>query len=422
VPDDRDDDRDHRGEGDRRGDDDHPPSGGLGPFAGLPLFGDLARLLSDQGPLNWEAARQFAMLAATGGRTEPNADPLVRLALIDLARVAELHVSEVSGLPLLGGGRPLDVATLTRGAWAQRTLDDYRPLYTELATSLGQRPTLADEAPDPMAAMMAGLSQLLAPAMMGMAVGSMVGRLAVRAFGEHDLPLPRPDRAELAVVPDTVDAFAAEWDLPRDDVRLWVIVHETAARSLYRVPHVREAVQSRVRAHVAAFRPDPAAIVDRLSSLDVEPSDLGDADAMAQLSAGLERLFSDPEVLLGAVRTPEQDALAPELDALVALVVGWIDHVVDRVGARLLGQPGRISEAVRRRRVEASPDDVFVERLLGLRLDRRHVERGRSFIEGVVERAGDDGLARLYRSERELPTPSELDAPGLWLARIDLPD
>ena len=41
---------------------------------------------------------------------------------------------------------------------------------------------------------------------------------------------------------------------------------------------------------------------------------------------------------------------------------------------------------------------------------------------GVVERGGDDQLARLWDSERELPTPAEVDAPGLWMARIDLPD
>jgi uncharacterized protein (DUF2342 family) len=43
-------------------------------------------------------------------------------------------------------------------------------------------------------------------------------------------------------------------------------------------------------------------------------------------------------------------------------------------------------------------------------------------VRGVVERAGDDGLARLWASARELPTPAEMAAPGLWLARIDLPD
>jgi uncharacterized protein (DUF2342 family) len=80
----------------------------------------------------------------------------------------------------------------------------------------------------------------------------------------------------------------------------------------------------------------------------------------------------------------------------------------------------RVAEAVRRRRVEADQSDVFVERLLGLTLSQDAVERGHDFVAGVLERQGD--LGRLWASPQELPTPAELDAPGLWLARIDLPD
>jgi uncharacterized protein (DUF2342 family) len=77
---------------------------------------------------------------------------------------------------------------------------------------------------------------------------------------------------------------------------------------------------------------------------------------------------------------------------------------------------------VRRRRVEADPSDRFVERLFGLELTQVAYDRGNGFVAGVVERAGDEGLARLWESDRTLPTPAELDAPGLWLARIDLPE
>jgi uncharacterized protein (DUF2342 family) len=153
--------------------------------------------------------------------------------------------------------------------------------------------------------------------------------------------------------------------------------------------------------------------MEKLGSLD-----MADDDPMRSL----EKAFGDPELLLGAVRTPEQDALQPHLDATLALVVGYVDHMVDRACARLLGTSNSISEAVRRRRIETSPEDLFVERLLGLRLDRYQVERGKSFVQGVVERGGDAALARLFVSDRELPTPNELDAPGLWLARLDLTD
>ena len=116
----------------------------------------------------------------------------------------------------------------------------------------------------------------------------------------------------------------------------------------------------------------------------------------------------------------EQEAQAPVLDAMIAAIIGYIDHAVDTVSASLLGGSSQISEAVRRRRVEASPSDTFVEQLLGLRLTRQQVERGHAFAAGVVERAGQDGLAALFAAAGNLPTPNELDAPGLWLARLNI--
>ena len=77
---------------------------------------------------------------------------------------------------------------------------------------------------------------------------------------------------------------------------------------------------------------------------------------------------------------------------------------------------------MRRRRVVAAPSDNFVERLFGLELTQAAYDRGNAFVSGVVERAGEEGLARLWEAERTLPTPAEIDAPGLWLARIELPE
>ncbi len=125
-------------------------------------------------------------------------------------------------------------------------------------------------------------------------------------------------------------------------------------------------------------------------------------------------------MLLGALESPAQRALQPRLDAVVAVVIGYVDHIVDEVGRGLVGSSGRIAEAVRRRRVEADASDAYVERLLGLTLGRAQVERGHAFVEGVLERAGQEGLGRLWSSEAVLPTPPEVDAPGLWLARIDI--
>lgn len=384
-------------------------AGGLGNlFGNLPMFGDLAKALSGQGPLNWEAARQFATLSSTGGTPEPNVDPRVRIAFSNLLPIAEMHVRDVTGFDT----PPASLELTTPGTWAQRTLDAYRPLFTELATSLGRQAdgSEADDATDPMLAMMAGLSQMMGPSMMGMAIGSMVGRLATRAFGQYDLPIPR-DTSTLLVIPGSVDAFAEEWGLPVDEMRLWVLAQELTGHAVYSHRAVRDVISALVRRHVGAFRQDPSGLAEKLGSLDVDGGDPMQA---------MQRALSDPEVLLGAVRSPEQIDLAPVLDAATAAVVGYVDYMVDAVAARLIGGGAlRIAEAVRRRRVEAGPEDVFIERLLGMHITSAQVQHGKAFIAGVVDRSGEAALGSLFTRDDGLPTPAELDAPGLWLARLE---
>lgn len=384
-------------------------SDGVNPFEGLPMFGEMARALSGQGPLNWDLARQFATLAANDPSQhpagEPNVDPMARIRLGELARIVELHVADITGCDVAFP----EVTAITRTAWATTTLDDYRPLFTELATSLGRRD---EPGGDPMAAMMANLAGLMAPAMMGMAVGSMVGRLAARSFGQYDLPIPR-ERHSIAVVAANVDAFAGEWELAADEMRLWVLAQELTAHAAFSAPALRSDYTALVRRHVGGFRPDPDAVGERLAELQ-------DVDA-ADPSSAMQRLLGDPTLLLGAVMSPDQQALAPTLDAAVASVVGYVDHVVDSIAVRVIGGDAlRIAEAIRRRRVEASPDQVFVERLLGLRITNEQVQRGKAFIGGVVDRVGERRLSDLFRSPGALPTPAEIDAPGLWIARLEI--
>ena len=302
---------------------------------------------------------------------------------------------------------------MTRSQWASGTLDAYRHLFTEMATALGA-PGADDDLPeaagDPMMAMMAGLSKMMAPAMLGMAVGSMVGHLATRAFGTHDLPIPRRPNS-VTLLPANIDAFATDWEIPQDEMRLWVLAHELAGHALFEADHLRDTLSDLVRRHVGGFRPDPNAVAERLGSLDADA-----ADPMAALQSAL----GDPEVLLGAVTSPAQLELRPRLDALVAVVVGYTDWIVDAVAVRVVGGNAlRIAEAVRRRRVETTASDSFVEQLLGIRLGEAQVARGKAFVQGVVDRAGDGGLRPLLELHDAVPTPAEVDAPGLWLARIE---
>jgi putative hydrolase len=371
-------------------------------------------MLTSQGPINWEFARQLALMTANEGEAEANPDPLARVRLEELLRVAELHVEQATGLPVAASGGLLTVQAVTRSDWALRTLQAWRPLLETLATALARS---AADAPmpdeltnDPMARLLGNLPQAMGPLLFGIQVGSMVGSLATRAMGQYDLPVPRPAGDQLLMVPVAIDGFAQDWSLPTDDVRLWVCLHEITHHAVLSRPHVRARLDELMTEYVNAFEPDASALEDRLASFD--PTDM----------SSLQQTFSNPEVLLGEMETPAQRAVMVPLQALLSAVVGYVDHVMDQVGLRLITSYGPLTEAMRRRRLDDGAGTRFVARLLGVSLDGAAYDRGTAFVAGVLERAGEEGLARLWHSAKELPTPAEIAAPGLWLARIDLPD
>ena len=395
--------------------DEHPdrdPFGG-NPFGAMPFFGDLARMMQSQGSLHWDSARQFAHSIAAIDGEMGNIEPTVRISYEHLSSLADMHVRDITGLELTNDGRPVRILPVTAAQWSQHSLDAYKPLFEHLATSLHPSKLPTDDTdPDPTAAMMQGLMSMMSPVMLGMAAGSLVGHLSQRSFGDYDLPIPRPTSDEIQVVSARIDSFGEDWSLDQEGLRLWVCVHQLTSHAVLRVPHIKEALADLLTSYAKTFRPDPDSLARALGDLED-----GSGDPTQQLQA----VFSRPELLLGAATTPEQQALVPRLDALVAVIVGYIDHAVDRAAARLIGPGSAVSEAVRRRRLEPSHSDQFVDQLLGLRIGRAQVDRGAAFVKGVIEREPEN-LSMLLQSAVNLPTPAELDAPGLWLARLSLTD
>ena len=396
------------------------PFGGS-PFEGMPIFGDLAKLFTAQGPVNWEVARQIGIWMATQGETEPNIDPLVRIRFEELARVAELHVADATGLSTSATGRSVTVRPVTRAEFATTTLEAYRPLFEQLAASL-QRIGVAgvdddesdasadDAAAAGMSELLGGLTQVMAPMMLGMQLGMMVGHLARRSLGQYDLPLPRPAIDELLALAANADEFAKDWSLPPDDVRLWLCLDVITHHAVMTRPHVRERLGELLSEYAGAFQPDPAGLEEKLG--DVDPSD----------PESLQQLFGDPENFFGTIESDEQRRVKRDLEALTSVIEGYVDNVMDRVGTKLIGSYGPLTEALRRRRVERNDGDRFVERLFGLELGQKQYDKGAAFVDGLVERVGDEALARLWAGRRELPTPAEIEAPGLYWERINLPD
>jgi putative hydrolase len=159
---------------------------------------------------------------------------------------------------------------------------------------------------------------------------------------------------------------------------------------------------------VQGMAEESAGLAERFRDLDLSSPD------------ALQRLLTDPEDMLHVESSPARRRAADDLTAVVCALLGYVEHVLDLSAARLLGGRSAIAEAWRRRQVDREAPERSAELLFGLDLGPSQVDRGTVFVEGVLTRAGDDGLARLWSRPDTLPTPAELDAPGLWLERIDL--
>lgn len=393
------------------------------------LLGDLLKVIGSTpgGSRPWlDAARALAHGVATDGAPEGNADPIVRIRLEEIARVAELHVADASGLDVSGpDGRPMSFSAVGRGTMALRTLDAWTPLLTKMVAAqeaaapragmgelglgdlgLGEL-GLGDDEDGGLGALLGRFAATMGPVLLGMQFGSAAGHLARRALGQYALPVPWPPSSELLVVPDNVAAFADDWSLPHDETQLWVCVRELTTNAVLHRPHVGERLQELLEAAATESVAVQSGLAERLGG------ELGSPDA-------LQGFLSDPESLLADLLTPGARRTSAQLVAIVTAVGAYVDHVTARVATSLTGAAGPLTEAWYRYRVADAKGEQAAGALFGIDLGREQVDRGAAFVRGVLERAGEEGLARLWESPSTLPTPAELDAPGLWLERISL--
>jgi putative hydrolase len=387
------------------------------------LLGDLMNMLGGANTDQWELTRAFGLNVATGGSAEPNVEPLQRIRLEELARVAELHVTEATGMPVSSDGRRVTCIPVGRGDWTARALDAWRPALSAMAAPApGSPPAAPPTTPEnPFGGEMTGegfgelmnqWATAIGPMFVGLQLGSVVGHLSHRALGQYVLALPWPPADELLIVTANITSFAEDWSLPEEEALLWVCARELASHTVLSRPAVRGRLDELIHEVAESAAAAQGGLSEQLQSLGDGGMDM----------ESLQSLFGDPEALLGGLLTPEARHSSDQLTSLAVVIDAYADHVAELVGASLVSSHSQLAEAWYRRRIERGKGEEAAGSLFGLDLEQAQVDRGRAFVSGVIERAGEDGLSRLWSSARNLPTPAEVDAPGLWLERIDLPE
>jgi putative hydrolase len=408
-----------------------PPGWPFGPGFDL---NELMRMLQTPGPVNWELARRVAAETSTTDREshqpmiEAPVDAAERDRIVDIVRAAQTHIANATGLSH-ALGLPVDVVDRTE--WAARTLEGLRPVLVALAEAIS--PPEAGGAADPSATieppepdlgagpfgafgpdMVSGMMAALSPVLLGWLAGTLSGFLAQLALGQYDLPLPLAGEPALTFVAVNIDGFGHDWSLDPTDLRFALALREVVHGAQRSVPWVRDRLVRLSSEYVRLYEIQPEALEQQFEALT--NFDLSNPAALEEVE------LPDPGSLLDAMQTPAQQPVLEELQRFTAVLEGYADTVVDMVGEPLVPSLGQIEEALRRHRVDRGRAADFVDRMLGLELGREHYERGHAFCRGVVERGGREALDRLWESEAMVPTLNELEAPGLWLARIELGD
>ncbi|MGH2822865.1 MAG: zinc-dependent metalloprotease, partial [Thermoleophilaceae bacterium] len=185
----------------------------------------------------------------------------------------------------------------------------------------------------------------------------------------------------------------------------WICAHElTHVFQFQGVPWLREHMSAMVREY--------------LSTVDVR-IDRGAAGGLPSMPnpARLVEAFREGG-LAALVQTREQRALMARVQAAMAVVEGYSEHVMDAVAPEAIPGHEKLRSAMDARRRSRSAPERIVERLLGLDFKLRQYELGKRFCDTVADAAGMEGLNRVWESPEALPTAEELSQPAAWLERL----
>lgn len=341
--------------------------------------------------VDWEFA---ARTAARVGRPGPVVSPEEVVEIVGQlrasAQASQGHVRYVTRLdPVAGGG----VLVVDRAGWSRANVYAFRELLSPVIAETYAR---RDRQPTP------GVAALGAR-VTGAEIGTLLGILSSRVLGQYDA-FGQPGR--LLLVAPTIVAVERELGVDPSDFRLWVCLHEETHRVQFTAtPWLADHLLTEVRSLI--------------SDLMVEPSQL--ADRLASALRGLPDLLrgtGSGAPLLDAIQTPAQRERLAAVTAVMSLLEGHADVVMDDVGPSVVPTVATIRERFSKRRAGRGTVDQVLRRLLGLDAKARQYADGARFVRAVVGQVGMDGFNAVWSGPDALPKPREIADPAAWVRRV----
>ncbi|MER7464093.1 zinc-dependent metalloprotease [Streptomyces sp. NPDC097981] len=326
------------------------------------------------------------------------------------ARTSERHVREFTRMIPEGASVPdTPVLVVDRAGWVQANVAGFRELLAPLLGKMQDR-----RAGAPGGAVLGAFGGKVT----GVELGMLLSFLASRVLGQYetfapagrDLPGSAAGGGRLLLVAPNIVHVERELDVRPHDFRLWVCLHEETHRTQFTaVPWLRDHLEGEIQTFLGATEVDPATVLQRLREA---------AQSFAGARPDSEQ-GDEGRSLVELVQTPEQREVLGRLTAVMSLLEGHADFVMDGVGPEVVPSVAEIREKFQQRRASgAGRLDIALRKLLGLDAKLRQYRDGERFVRAVVGQVGMDGFNRVWTSPNTLPTKAEIAKPADWVARV----
>ncbi|MEX1169955.1 MAG: zinc-dependent metalloprotease [Chloroflexota bacterium] len=236
-------------------------------------------------------------------------------------------------------------------------------------------------------------------------LGLLLGFMGTRVLGQYDLALLSVEVApgRLLFVEENIRATARALGVPLGSFRTWIALHETTHAFEFEAhPWLRPYLADRLERQLRIFSTDAR--------------DLG-REALRGLGRAI-RGEGGGEHWMEQLMVPEQRALFRETQAVMSLLEGFSDYVMDEVGRDLVPDVERISARFHERRTKRTQFERAMLRLTGLDLKMEQYRKGEAFVRAIAAQRGAAALARLWDGPETLPRDGEIEAPERWISRV----
>lgn len=346
--------------------------------------------------------------------------------------IAELWLNEATVFPATAIGAAH--SSLSRLDWVDETIPGWQatmePLATGLASAIsglldqavaGQGENLGVEGgADALAGSMgaiAGLLRSFIGSMIATQLGQAIGAISSNATGAHDVALPLLDPARPILIPENIEKWSADLEIPKTEVYLFHALREAAiARLFAHNPWIVSYMRSAIVDYGRGIRIDMEAIQRQAEEAmqNFDPSQINPESGENSFNIALNNGIFTPE------ETPEQRAALSKLETALALVDGWADEVTTLAAGDRLPTISQLREMYRRQRATNAPAQQLFKSLLGLEVSPKLTREASAFWQKVRE--SRDVASRDALWSGILPSADELLDPVAFLSSTQVPD